>query len=372
MPTQSVVRIRRSGSTPAPTYLAAGELAYSSNSGYLFVGMGSESGSYPNQDATDHLLIGGTKFTKMLGVQPDGVTFVSLAGTLTASSAIIVDASKKINELFIDNLKLDGNTIGLDAADTNGSIFLAPNGTGTVDFSSKRGTSVADPTGDTDVANKRYVDAIASGVDPKGSVRAATTADITLSGPQTIDGVSIIAGDRVLVKNQVTGSQNGIYVAAAGAWSRATDADTSPEVNSGMFCFVEEGTVAAGYGYVLTTANPITLGSTPLTFTQFSSAGSVSGTTNRITVTAGVVDISASYVGQTSITTLGTITTGVWHGTALSEIYGGTNQTSYATGDILYASASNTLSKRTIGSTGQVLQVSGGIPVWGDLDGGTF
>lgn len=94
---------------------------------------------------------------------------------------------------------------------------------------------------------------------------------------------------------------------------------------------------------------------------------SVSGTLNRVTVTAGsapVVDISASYVGQSSITTLGTIATGVWNGTAVDATHGGTNQTTWATGDLLYASAANTLSKLTIGATGTVLKVAGGIPSW--------
>jgi hypothetical protein len=117
---------------------------------------------------------------------------------------------------------------------------------------------------------KAYADSIASGLDVKASVRAATTANIALSGAQTIDGVSVIAGDRVLVKDQSTGADNGIYVAAAGAWSRAGDADTSAEVTSGMFTFVVEGTANVNTGWVLTTADPITLGSTALTFTKFS------------------------------------------------------------------------------------------------------
>ncbi|MFN9958910.1 MAG: hypothetical protein ACK55I_37945, partial [bacterium] len=97
----------------------------------------------------------------------------------------------------------------------------------------------------------------------------------TLSGAQTIDGVSVIAGDRVLVKDQTTGADNGIYVCAAGAWSRSDDANVSADVTSGMFVFVEEGTVNGDNGYVLTTNNPITLGTTALTFTQFSGAGQV-------------------------------------------------------------------------------------------------
>lgn len=113
--------------------------------------------------------------------------------------------------------------------------------------------------------------------DYKASVRAATTANITLSGAQTIDGVSVIAGDRVLVKNQSTGSQNGIYVAASGAWARATDADSSTEVTAGMFVPVAEGTVNADTFWLLTTNDPITLGSTSLTFAQFGATAAPSG-----------------------------------------------------------------------------------------------
>lgn len=94
---------------------------------------------------------------------------------------------------------------------------------------------------------------------------------------------------------------------------------------------------------------------------------SVSGTLNRITSTGGtapVIDIAATYVGQTSLTTLGTVTTGTWNGTVIGPTFGGTGQSTYTTGDILYASAANTLSKLPIGTTGQVLSVAGGIPAW--------
>lgn len=101
---------------------------------------------------------------------------------------------------------------------------------------------------------------------------------------------------------------------------------------------------------------------------------SVSGTLNRITSTGGVnpvIDIAATYVGQTSITTLGTVTTGTWNSSTITELYGGTNQTTYATGDVLYASAANTLSKLPIGSPNQVLTVIAGIPSWQTPSGGT-
>lgn len=214
--------------------------------------------------------------------------------------------------------------------------------TASVSLNSQKITNLATPTADTDAATKAYVDAARSGLDVKGSVRAATTANITLSGAQTIDGVSVIAGDRVLVKDQSTASTNGIYVAAASTWSRATDADVDAEVHAGMFAFVEEGTANADSGWVLTTNNPIVVGSTALAFAQFSGAGQITagagltktgntidavGTANRITVNANSIDIASTYVGQTSITTLGTIATGVWNGTTIAVANGGSGAT---------------------------------------------
>ena len=206
--------------------------------------------------------------------------------------------------------------------------------------------SVATPSADGHAATKGYVDSARSGLDVKQSVRVATTAAINLSSDleagDVVDGVTLVAGDRVLVKNQGTASENGIYVAvasAAGAASRATDADSNTEVTAGMFTFVEEGTVNADSGFVLTTDGPITLGSTSLVFVQFSGAGQITagdgltksgntinavGTADRITVNADSVDIASTYVGQSTITTLGTITTGVWNGTDVAVADGGT------------------------------------------------
>lgn len=214
--------------------------------------------------------------------------------------------------------------------------------TASVSLNSQKITNLATPTSDSDAATKAYVDASRSGLDVKASCRVATTANITLSGTQTIDGISVIAGDRVLVKNQSTASQNGIYVVAAGSWSRATDADADAEVTSGLFTFIEEGTANADSGWVLTTDGSITVGSSSLAFSQFSGAGQITagagltktsntldvvGTADRITVNSDSVDIASTYVGQATITTLGTIGTGVWNGSTIGVAYGGTGAT---------------------------------------------
>jgi hypothetical protein len=204
--------------------------------------------------------------------------------------------------------KIDGsrqikaNSVGSGQVDT--SILLASGGnplTGDLPAGSHKITGLQDPTSAQDAATKAYVDSLSAGLDPKASVRAATTANITLSGAQTIDGVSVIAGDRVLVKDQSTGADNGIYVAAAGSWARSTDADASAEVTGGMFTFVEEGTTNGGKGFVLTTANPITLGSTALTFTTFSSAGAITAGAG-LSLTGSTLDVNVAAAGGIQIT----------------------------------------------------------------------
>ena len=368
------------------------------------------------------------------------------------------------------------------AGGTNTNINLVPNGTGTVDVGSTRITNLATPTQTSDAATKGYVDAVKQALDIKDSVRVATTANLavtasgtgagktlTNSGTQaalTIDSIVLVVGNRVLVKDQTTQADNGIYTvttvgSASVNWvlTRAVDADNSPtgEVTPGMFTFVEEGTVNQDSGWVLTTDGSVTIDTTALTFVQFSGAGQIiagtgiTKTGNTLSIdTSVVVDkttaqtltnktlgtssvwngslIGATYGGtgvnngsntitlggnistagafttsgafgltltttaltnvtlptsgtlvNTSVTTLssltsiGTIATGVWNATAVGPVYGGTGISAYSTGDTVYASATNTLSKLAIGSTGQLLQVSAsGIPTWADLDGGTY
>lgn len=269
-------------------------------------------------------------------------------------------------------------------------------------------TGLNDPVNPLDAANKQYVDAARSGLDIKQSVRAASTATVTVTynstggtsgrgqitaAPNTLDGVNLAANDRILLKDQSTGAQNGIWVVttlgtgANGVWDRATDFDTDAEVTAGAFTFVEEGTTNGDSGFVLTTNNPITIGGasgTSLVWAQFSGSGTivagngltktgstidVGGTADRITVNADTIDIASTYVGQSSITTLGTISTGTWSATTIAANKGGTGQTTYAVGDILYADTTSSLAKLAGVATGNVL-ISGGVttaPSWGKV-----
>ena len=173
--------------------------------------------------------------------------------------------------------------------------FAAPNTS--LNMNSQRITGLADPTAAQDAATKAYVDTLVNGTDWKQSVRAVSTSNITLSGTQTIDGVAVIAGNRVLVAGQTTGSQNGIYIVAAGAWTRATDSDGAGEVTANMAVFVEEGTVNADTQWRLTTNNPITIGTTALVFAQIGAGTSYTQGTG-ISIAGSVVSIDTAVVGR--------------------------------------------------------------------------
>lgn len=246
---------------------------------------------------------------------PSSANLRTLVSDETGTGSLVFSDSPTFNTVAVSgNLTVSGS--GLVASNINNfdtqvrtsRLDQMANPSASVSLNSQKITNLATPTDDTDAATKAYVDAARSGLDIKQSVRVATTANITLSGTQTIDEVSVIAGDRVLVKDQSTGNQNGIYVVAAGAWSRATDADISAEVTAGMFTFVAEGTTNADSGWVLTTNDAVTLGTTALVFAQFSGAGQItagagltkSGNTidiatassNRIVVNADSIDLA--------------------------------------------------------------------------------
>lgn len=163
--------------------------------------------------------------------------------------------------------------------------------TGALNLNNQKIINLADPTTGTDAANKQYVDNAVAGLSWKEAARVGTTANVALSGTQTIDGVAVVAGNRVLAKNQTTASQNGIYVVAAGAWARATDADSATDIE-GMAVFVEEGTLLADTAWVCTANAPITLDTTPLPFVQFAGGGAVTAG-QGLTQTGNTIDVGA-------------------------------------------------------------------------------
>lgn len=157
-------------------------------------------------------------------------------------------------------------------------------------------TNLATPVAATDAATKGYVDSVVNGTDWKNSVRVATTANIaTLSGLLTIDGITLVVGDRVLVKDQATASANGIYVAASGAWARATDADAAAEVTAGLSVMVTEGTVNADTQWRLTTNDSIVVGTTALTFAQIGAGVAYTNGTG-INIVGNVVNVDTAVV----------------------------------------------------------------------------
>ena len=270
---------------------------------------------------------------------------VTSAGTSTLADVVITGTLDMTVGSAATITGLSTPTNASDAAnkgyvDTQDALRLALTGgtmTGAIAMSNTKITGLATPTADQDASTKAYVDSVAQGLDVKGSCRASTIANITLSGAQTIDGVVIIAGDRVLVKDQSTAANNGIYLCASGAWTRTTDADTWIKL-TGAFTFIEDGTINDNTGWVCTIPPGGTLGTTAVTFEQFSGAGQItaglglSKTGNTIDV--GTASASRIVVGANDIDLA---TTGVAASTYQSmtvDVYGrvtgGTNPTTLA------------------------------------------
>lgn len=327
----NTIRIKRraaAGGAGAPSSLANAELAFNESSNILYYGTGTGgaggsatsviaiAGNGAFVDLSTAQTIGGTKTfsstivgdisgnagtattwqtARDLSLTGDGTaTLASVNGSGNVSAAFTLAT---VNSNVGTFLKTTVNAKGLVTAATTANINDLTVPTADYGFGGYKITNLADPVNDQDAATKYYVDSVAQGLDVKASVKAATTANITLSGAQTIDGVSVVAGDRVLVKNQTAAAQNGIYVAASGAWARSSDADTWAELVS-AYVFVEEGATYADTGWVCTVNQGGTLGTTAVTWTQFSGAGTyvagtgltLSGNTFSITntgVTAG-------------------------------------------------------------------------------------
>jgi len=194
----------------------------------------------------------------------EGTANADTVWMLTTDGSIAVGATSLV---FAKVAPTTGSSVTFAAVNT---ALAAANAD--ISVNSQKIVNLADPSGTNDALNYGYYLSLAAidkqALSWKSPVRAATTANITLSAPQTIDGVSVVANDRVLVKNQSTASENGIYRCNAGAWTRGTDMDASPEAAPGSAVMVAEGTTQADTLWELTTNAAITLGSTSLAFAQ--------------------------------------------------------------------------------------------------------
>ena len=268
----NTLRIKRSTGSSAPTSLANAELAFTEGTETLFIGKGTGGAG---GSATSIIKIGGIGgfFDKDTVRSANAV----LSGPTTGS-----DAAPTFRALVAADIPSIAHTkiSDFDAGVRTNTLDQMAAPTSAVSLNSQKITGLADPTGDNDAANKGYVDGVAQGLDVKDSVVATTTANGTLStafaNGQSIDGVTLQTGDRILIKNQSTASQNGIYnVQASGAPSRATDMATGANA-AGAFVFVEQGTVNAENGFTCTSdTGSAVVGTNNLTFAQFSGAGQI-------------------------------------------------------------------------------------------------
>jgi len=286
-------------------------------------------------------------------------------GTLSGHANLTFNDSTNVlavtGKVSVDNVDIDQNTISISDTTNSGNLLLTPNTNGVVKVPAgyKDRTQFDANT----LVTKEYADSIKQSLDVKQSVRAATTANITiataLNSGDTIDGVTLANGDRVLVKDQSTGSENGIYVVGATP-ARSDDADTSADVTAGMFVFVTEGTANGDNGFILTTNDTITLGTTALSFTQFSGAGQItagdglskSGNTISVNADDDTIGISGDLVGLK-----------------------GLENTAMSLGDLLIGTSGAGFKKLSVGSATALLAVNSSgtdLEYITTLDGGTF
>lgn len=221
----------------------------------------------------------------------DAVAVAIAAGAHT--SGVTITYNDAANSLSFSVAVTPGQIVGFDTQVRTSRLDQFQPPTASVSFNSQLITGVLNPVSGTDAANKNYVDGVAATGNNKGAVRTATTGNISLAGVQTVDGVTLVATDLVLVKDQTVPSENGLYVVASGAWARTTNADTTAEVKPGLFVFVSEGSTQGDQGYTLTTNDPVTLGTTALVFTQTSGAGQILAGTG-IQKTGNTISVSSA------------------------------------------------------------------------------
>jgi len=275
----NTIRIKKraaTGNAGAPTALAPSEIAFNENAAdlKLYYGLGDDG----NGEATSVIVIGGSGgfFNKTDTRSANAI----LAGPTTGS-----DAAPTFRSLVAADIP----------SITHGKISDFDTGvqTNRVDQLADAANPVTGvtPTAAAHFATKGYVDNVSQGLDVKDSVKVATTANITLSGTQTIDGIAVSADERVLVKNQTTASQNGIYLCKASSWVRTDDFAANATV-AGAFCFVEKGSTNADSGFVVSSdTGSDVVGTNDIVFTQFSGTGSGVSAGNGLSKSGSVMSV---------------------------------------------------------------------------------
>jgi hypothetical protein len=319
----------------APSSPVAGQIYYdtTNNHTYVYNGSGWEQASGGGGSGT---------VTTVSVASANG--FAGSVASATTTPAITITTT------VTGILKGNGTAISAASGSDLPSLDTITPPAANLSLNSHKITNVLDPTTAQDAATKNYVDAAIQGVQTKPSANYATTAALpsstyangtsgvgaTLTGNAngalaTQDGQTPAAGDLILVKNQATAAQNGLYtVTTLGTGgtpfvlTRHVDMDVSAEFGGALIA-VEAGTTNGGSLWLCAVNNP-TVGTTSITFTEINKAADLAAGTG-ITITGNTVAIDTAYVGQTSITTLGTVTTGTWSATAVALNKGGTGST---------------------------------------------
>lgn len=263
----NTIRIKRSTGSSNPTSLENAEIAFREGDEVLVIGKGTGGAG---GSATSIEAIGGK------GAFFDKATTrnanIVLAGPTTGSAAaptfrsLVVADVPTLTASKVSDFDSQVRTSRLDQ-------MTAPSAA--VSLNSQKITNLATPTAGTDGVNKNYVDGVSQGLDIKEAVKVASTGNLTLSGTQTIDGVSVSADERVLVKDQSSATENGLYLCKASSWTRTDDLAAGSDASS-VFVFVDQGTVNSENGFVCTSSKgSAVVGTNNLAFTQFSGAGQI-------------------------------------------------------------------------------------------------
>lgn len=405
--------------------------------GMTFTGGPITGGGTLTLSGTLNVANGGTGATTLTGyVKGTGSSAFTASATIPSTdiTGLGTLAAQNASSVSITGGSIDGATIGgtTPGAGTFTSVAMTT------------GTITTAPTSGNDIVNKTYADSIASGINFHQSCRLATTTALpscnynngtsgvgatltaTANGALSVDSTAVVAGNRILVKNQADQSHNGVYVVtqtgSAGApfiLTRATDFDSTgtgvDQIDAGDFFLITAGSTLANTSWVQQTPLPITVGTTAIVFSQFGApltytagtglsespaytfniansgvtSGTYGGAATAVTlainaqgqitsasdvsiaiagsqITSGTIGTSYLSGSYTGITGLGTVTTGTWNATAIGVAYGGTNLTSYAAGDTIYASGATTLSKLALPGAGYIMTSSASAPQWSD------